>query len=210
MLMDDHVVVREGLRALLEEHVDLRVVGERDSGDAAVEIAADLQPDIVLLDLKMPGTPAAAAIRRIREKIPDSRFIVFTSFADDKQLRGTLDAGATGFLLKDAMREELTGAVRAVARGESRLHIHGHQLDCLLQSTAPAIDSLTEREREREVLGLLGEGLPNNEIGKRLCLTEGTIKGYVSNILAKLELPDRTQAALYAARHGAIGPTDGP
>lgn len=199
MLVDDHAVVREGLRALLEEHIDLRVVGECCSGDAAVKMAIEARPDVVLIDLKMDGLPAASAIRTIREQLPETRFMVFTSYADDQRLKETLDAGATGFLLKDTLREELIGAVRAVARGETRLHIQQHQLDRLLEPVSPGLESMTVRERD--VLALLGEGLSNKEIGERLCLAEGTVKGYVSSILAKLNLPDRTRAALYASRH---------
>lgn len=198
LLVDDHAVVREGLRALLDEHVDLRVVGECANGDESVEMAVQVRPDVVLIDLKMDGMPAASAIRAIRKQLPNTRFMVFTSYADDQRLKDTLDAGATGFLLKDAVREELAGAVRAVARGETRLHIQQHQLDRLLHDSEPGMDAMTERERG--VLALLGEGLSNKEIGSRLCLAEGTVKGYVSNILAKLELPDRTRAALFAAR----------
>lgn len=199
MLVDDHAVVREGLRALLEEHIDLRVVGECCSGDAAVKMAIEARPDVVLIDLKMDGLPAASAIRTIREQLPETRVMVFTSYADDQRLKETLDAGATGFLLKDTLREELIGAVRAVARGETRLHIQQHQLDRLLEPVSPGLESMTVRERD--VLALLGEGLSNKEIGERLCLAEGTVKGYVSSILAKLNLPDRTRAALYASRH---------
>ena len=208
VLIDDHAVVREGVRALLEEESDLAVVGEFASGDEAVRAAAALAPDVAITDLKMPGMSAVDTIRGLRAVLPDLNVLVFTSFAEDRQVRATLDAGAIGYVLKDARREELVRAVRGVAEGQPCLDpVAQKQLVALMRQPATPEPILTARELS--VLRLLAEGLSNKQIGRRLDLTEGTVKGYVSQILSKLHLTDRTQAALYAVRHGLIDGQDG-
>ncbi|HXD83864.1 MAG TPA: response regulator transcription factor [Rudaea sp.] len=203
ILIDDHAVVREGVRAVLETHQDLRVVGEFGSGSEALVSAAALAPDVALVDLKMPGLSAPQTITALRERVPGIRILVFTSFGEDALIRATLDAGAIGYLLKDALQHDLVAAIRSVAAGETFLAPAAQrQLMELLRKPQAARDALTARETD--VLKLIAEGLSNKQIGKRLNLTEGTVKGYVSQILAKLRLEDRTQIALYAVRHGLV------
>lgn len=201
ILVDDHAIVREGVRAIVDLHDDLRVVGEFASGDDAVGAAPELVPHLALVDLKMPGMSAVDTIRRLHEQVPGIRVLVFTSFGEDSLIRATLDAGASGFLIKDALKDDLVRAIRSVAAGQPYLAPAAQrQLMELLRKPVESRDELTARETE--VLRLIAEGLSNKQIGRRLNLTEGTIKGYVSQVLAKLRLDDRTQAALYAVRHG--------
>jgi DNA-binding NarL/FixJ family response regulator len=201
ILVDDHAIVREGVRAIVDLHDDLRVVGEFASGDDAVAAAPELVPHLALVDLKMPGMSAVDTIRRLHEQVPGIRVLVFTSFGEDSLIRATLDAGASGFLIKDALKDDLVRAIRSVAAGQPYLAPAAQrQLMELLRKPVESRDELTARETE--VLRLIAEGLSNKQIGRRLNLTEGTIKGYVSQVLAKLRLDDRTQAALYAVRHG--------
>lgn len=204
LLVDDHAVVREGLRALLEDSPDLRVIGEAASGDEALRRAPALAPDVIMIDLVMPGLSAPETIRALKLALPACNIVVFTSFAEDEMLRETLQAGAIGYLLKDASRQELVSAVRAVAQGQPWLHESmQRQLVDLLRRPAPADPFAVLTPRERSVLALVGEGLSNRAIAARLELTEGTVKGYVSNLLGKLGLADRTQAALMVARRPA-------
>jgi DNA-binding NarL/FixJ family response regulator len=201
ILIDDHAVVREGVRAVLETHDDLAVVGEFGSGNEALAAAAGLAPDLALVDLKMPGLSAPETIAGLRQRLPGIRILVFTSFGEDALIRATLDAGATGYLLKDAMQNDLVSAIRAVAAGESYLAPAAQrQLMELLRKPQTTVDALTARETD--VLQLIARGMSNKQIGQQLNLTEGTVKGYVSQILAKLHLADRTQVALYAIREG--------
>jgi two-component system, NarL family, response regulator DevR len=201
ILVDDHAIVREGVRAIIETHDDLQVVGEFACGDDALRAAARLKPDLALVDLKMPGLSAVETIRGLHGNVPGIRVLVFTSFGEDMLIRATLDAGATGFLIKDALKDDLVRAIRSVAAGEVFLAPEAQrQLMELVRRPAGPRDELTHRETD--VLSLIAEGLSNKQIGRRLNLTEGTVKGYVSQILAKLHLDDRTQAALYAVRHG--------
>jgi DNA-binding NarL/FixJ family response regulator len=201
ILIDDHAVVREGVRAVLETDTDFSVVGEFGSGNEALASVAALAPDVALVDLKMPGLSAPETIAALRERITGVRVLVFTSFGEDALIRATLDAGATGYLLKDALQHDLVAAIRSVAAGETYLAPAAQrQLMELLRKPQTSRDALTARETD--VLKLIAEGMSNKQIGKRLSLTEGTVKGYVSQILAKLRLEDRTQIALYAVRHG--------
>ena len=202
MLVDDHAVVREGLRAVLEDGSGLSVVAEAGSGDEALRIIESAAPDVVLIDLMMPGMPAAESIRRIKLLVPTCQIIVFTSFAEDQLLRETLQAGAIGYLLKDASKHDLLSAVRAVALGQPWLHESmQRQLLELMRKPAPVDPFSALTPRELSVLGLIGEGLSNRRIAQRLSLTEGTVKGYVSAVLEKLQLDDRTQAALFFNKH---------
>jgi DNA-binding NarL/FixJ family response regulator len=203
LLVDDHAIVREGLRALLEEDTRVSIVGEASNGDEATEMASRLTPDLVLMDLKMPGLPAPDAIRVIRARHPATQVLVLTSYVDDEQVQAVLGAGALGYVLKDVAKAELLQAMNTVSRGEPWLHAEAQRL-IVNRIRRPAqldpMELLTERERS--VLKLIAQGKSNREISKSLSLTEGTVKGYVSNILAKLKLEDRTQAALLAVRHG--------
>jgi len=208
ILVDDHAVVREGVRAILELYDDIRIVGEFANGAEALASAAQLAPDVALVDLKMPGISAVETIRGLRERVPDIRIMVFTSFGEDTQIRATLDAGATGFLIKDALHEDLIRALRSIAAGQPYLAPAAQrQLMELLRKPADAHESLTTRETD--VVRLVAEGMSNKQIARRLNLTEGTVKGYVSQILAKLRLQDRTQIALYAVRQGLAGDVPG-
>lgn len=203
ILVDDHAVVREGVRALIEEDAGFEVVGEFADGASALSAVRALQPDLAVVDLRMPGLSAADTIRGLREAMPGLNVLVFTSFGEDPQIRATLDAGAIGFLLKDAAGDDLVRALRYVARGEPWLHPSAQrQLVEMLRREPSPLDRLTVRERS--VLALLAQGMSNKAIARELHLTEGTIKGYVSQILDKLGVKDRTQAALAAIKHGLM------
>jgi len=203
ILVDDHAIVREGVRAVLDEHADFRVVGEYANGADAIAAVGALAPDVALVDLKMPGLTAPQTISGLIERVPCLRVLVFTSFGEDALIRATLDAGAIGFLLKDALQHDLVSAIRSVASGDAFLAPAAQrQLMELLRKPQAARDTLTAREHD--VLKLVAEGLSNKQIANRLHLTEGTVKGYVSQILAKLRLEDRTQIALYAVRTGMV------
>ena len=203
LLVDDHAIVREGVRAVLDEHADFRVVGEYANGADAIAAVGALAPDVALVDLKMPGLTAPQTISGLIERVPCLRVLVFTSFGEDALIRATLDAGAIGFLLKDALQHDLVNAIRSVASGDAFLAPAAQrQLMELLRKPQAARDTLTAREHD--VLKLVAEGLSNKQIANRLHLTEGTVKGYVSQILAKLRLEDRTQIALYAVRTGMV------
>jgi DNA-binding NarL/FixJ family response regulator len=204
ILIDDHAVVREGVRAVLDQHDDIAVVGEFGSGDDALAGAAALAPDVALLDLRMPGTDAVGVLVGLQQRVPGLRVLVFTSFGEDRMIRATLDAGAIGFLLKDALQEDLVRAIRSVASGEPYLAPAAQrQLMELLRKPRDGRDQLTARELD--VLRLIAEGLSNKRIARTLQLTEGTVKSYVSQILSKLQLSDRTQIALFAVRNGLAG-----
>jgi len=199
LLVDDHAVVREGIRAVLEDFDEIHVVGEASDGDAALAMLARTQPDLLLSDLKMPGLPAPDLVRRALAAQPTLRVLMFTSFAEHAQVKAMLDAGAHGYLLKDAAREDIRRAINTVAQGQSYLH---PLADAALRGRVghQGLERLTERERD--VLLLVAEGKSNKEVGRKLNLTEGTVKGYVSAIFEKLGVNDRTQAALIAHRAG--------
>ncbi|MEP6633142.1 MAG: response regulator transcription factor [Luteimonas sp.] len=203
LLVDDHAVVREGIRSLLGPCADIVVVGDVGDGESALLEIESLKPDVVLLDMKMAGMGGVETIVAMKQRMPDIAVLVFTSFAEDSQVRDAINAGALGYLLKGALREELIGAVRAVANGEAWLHPRAQRqiLDWLRRPSSP-IERLTSRERE--VLMLLAQGLSNKAIARRMTLSETTIKGYVSRLLDKLEVNDRTQAALLAHKVGLV------
>jgi len=205
LLVDDHAIVREGLRALLDDSDELSIVGEAADGDEAVQAALSLKPDVVLIDLKMPGLPAADAIGRIRSGLPTTQVLVLTSYAEEGQVQQVMGKGALGYVLKDVARAELMRAIRTVARGEPWLHAEAQRSLLAHLRKPPEADPLSDlTDREISVLKLIAQGRSNKQIGGTLHLTEGTIKGYVSSILSKLGLEDRTQAALFAVRHGLV------
>ncbi|HVG10441.1 MAG TPA: response regulator transcription factor [Thermoanaerobaculia bacterium] len=204
LLVDDHVIVREGVRALLEDE-GFEVVGEAGSGDEAVERVRSLAPDVVLMDLVMPGLPATEAIRLIRESCPGTQVLVLTTFLDDRQVREAVEAGAIGYLLKDVLKGDLARAIRDARQGRPWLHPEAQRslMQRISSRPVPAPhESLTPRERS--VLELIGRGRSNKQIAAALHLSEGTVKGYTSVIFDKLAVADRTQAALYAVKHGLV------
>lgn len=201
LLVDDHAIVREGVRALCDDEPGLEVVGEAGDGHEALALLARTRVDVALVDLKMPGMSAAELVSRMRRQAPDCNIIIFTSYADDQALVEVTQAGAIGYLLKDVQRHDLLAAIRAVADGQPWLHHALHAQVVALLRRKPSADPYAELSpRERSVLRLLGEGMSNRQIGQTLQLTEGTVKGYVSNLLRKLDLTQRTQAALLVAR----------
>ncbi|GAA3497068.1 response regulator [Streptomyces albogriseolus] len=206
LLVDDHQVVRRGLRTFLEVQDDIEVVGEAADGAEGVALAGELQPDVVLMDIKMPGMDGVEALRRLRELDHRARVLVVTSFTEQRTVIPALRAGAAGYVYKDIDPDALAGAIRSVHAGHVLLQpeVAGALLSQEESgSGAGRAGSLTERERE--VLGLIADGRANREIARALVLSEKTVKTHVSNILMKLDLADRTQAALWAVRHGISG-----
>jgi NarL family two-component system response regulator LiaR len=215
LIVDDHAVVRGGIRSYLETQPDISIAGEAASGEEAVRLAADQVPDVVLMDLVMPGPSTGSgqamdgveATRRVRQVSPRSQVVVLTSYHDDVHIFPAIKAGALSYLLKDVGPEELAEAIRAAARGEAMLHPHVatrvmQELRGTRREVPNPFAELTDREFE--VLRLVAEGLSNAQIAERLVLSEKTVKGYVSNILSKLYLADRTQAAVFAWREGMM------
>jgi len=211
LLVDDHSVVRQGLRVFFDLQADIEVVGEASDGAMAVAAARRLHPDVVLMDLIMPGMDGLTAIAHIKSEEPEIEIVAVTSFIEEEKVTAALEAGATGFLLKDAEAEEVAAAVRAAYAGE--MHLDPAAARLLAQrirqkrTEKDLVEPLTERERD--VLRLLGRGMSNKEIAAALFITEGTARTYVSNILGKLGLASRTQAALYAVEHGLADPDAG-
>ena len=206
LLADDHAVVRQGLRTFLDLQDDIEVVAEADDGAAAADAAARTKPDVILLDLVMPGVDGVGALKRLREAGSRARVIVLTSFGDDDKLFAALRAGATGYLLKDVQPLDLVRAIRSAHEGNTPLSptIATRIVEEIRQGGgAPAdVDDLTPRERD--VLILIARGRSNKVIALELGVAEKTVKTHVSHILGKLGLTDRTQAALYAVRHGLV------
>ena len=200
VIADDHAVVRQGLRTFLDLQDDIEVVAEAGDGAEALAAAEEHAPDVVLIDLVMPNVDGIEAIRSLRERMPAVRAIVLSSFIDDEKLLPAVRAGAAGYLLKDVEPQQLVEAIRTVHAGGALLH--PKVASRLLEEMAT--DPLTPRERE--VLALIGRGMANKVIARELSLSEKTVKAHVSNILAKLGVTDRTQAALYAVRAGLVGP----
>jgi NarL family two-component system response regulator LiaR len=204
LIVDDHAIVRKGIRALLEQVGHIEVVGEASDGREAVAQAESLRPDVILMDLVMPEMDGIVAIRQITADQPGVRILVLTSFAGDDQVFPAIKAGALGYLLKNSDPEVLLAAIESVYRGEPSLSpaIAQKVLSELKQPSnrPPTPDPLTGREVE--VIGLVAKGMGNQEIAERLVVTEATVRAHVSNILSKLHLANRTQAALYALREG--------
>ncbi len=205
LIVDDHAIVRQGLRAIIRVTPDLDLVGEAESGQAAVELATTLHPDVVLMDLVMPELDGVTAIGLIKRARPEVRIIALTTFAEAELVLGAVQAGADGYLLKDVDVQELARAIRTVHGGQPYLHPEATRQ--LLQATArpdPSPERLTNREQE--VLAHLARGLTNRQIADALTISEKTVSVHISNVLSKLGLASRTQAALYAARIGLIPP----
>jgi len=204
LIADDHAIVREGQRALIETEPGMELVGEAADGVEAVHMARTLQPDVILLDLLMPRKGGVEAIQEIRAENAEARILVLTSFAEDDKVYSAIKAGALGYLLKDASPQELLAAIRQVNQGEPSMPpAIAHKLMLELQRSSDL--PLTEEpltEREVEVLQLVAQGLPNREIAETLVISERTVRTHVSNILTKLHLANRTQAAIYALREG--------
>jgi len=205
VLVDDQHLIRQGLKTLLELEPDLNIVGEAANGREAVEFVEKLQPDVVLMDIRMPVMDGVAATREIKSKSAQTKILVLTTFDDDEYIKAALQNGAMGYLLKDTPSEELAVAIRAVYRGYTQLG-PGIVKKLLTQfppvtatqpNSPPAnLDELTKREKE--VLRLIATGANNREIAQKLYISEGTVKNHVTNILNRLELRDRTQAAIFA------------
>jgi DNA-binding NarL/FixJ family response regulator len=207
LIVDDHSVVREGLRAFLELQDGLDVVGEAVDGEEAIEAATRLRPNVILMDLVMPQLGGVAAMRRLREQLPEARILVLTSFLDDDKLLPALRAGAAGYLLKNAEPHEIARAVRAAHAGEALLDpvVAARLVETLAADDGQEpLDRLTPRERE--VLVLIGRGFSNKRIAGELELSEKTVKTHVGHVLAKLGVTDRTQAAVVAVRAGIVSP----
>lgn len=211
VIADDQALFREGLRTLLLTRADVEVVGEAGNGDEAVRLVEKLQPAVVLMDLRMPGVDGIQATAHIRERWPAIPVLVLTTFDDDANLFGALRAGAAGYLLKDVSCDTLMAAIHAAAKGESFLQstVTGRVVAAfarLMESGGPRAEALVLplSPREREILVLLGTALSNKEIAERLNLAEGTVKNHVTNVLTKLDVRDRTQAAVRARQLGLV------
>jgi DNA-binding NarL/FixJ family response regulator len=203
LIVDDHQIVREGLSTLLSDEPDITVLAEAENGARGVALAATLSPDVILMDLVMPEMDGIEATRRLHEQNANAHVVVLTSYVDDERVGEAIRAGAIGYLLKDVIKDDLLDAIRKAAAGAPTLHPEA-QKHLMQQVAAPrtasALETLTERECD--VLRCIARGESNKEIARRFKLTEGTVKGYVSAVLAKLNVADRTQAALYAVKHG--------
>ena len=215
LIVDDHQVVRQGLRTFLELQPDIVVVGEAGDGQAAVEMTRQLRPDVVLMDLVMPRLDGIAATRQVKALGVGAKVIALTSFTEDDKVFPAIQAGASSYLLKDVSPDDLVEAIRAAHRGEARLHPNiARKLMEQVQSSTPfgqqqagaARHSLPEEltERELDVVRLVAQGRSNHEIAQALVISEKTVKTHISNILGKLQLEDRTQLAIYAIKHGLV------
>lgn len=206
LICDDQHVVAEGLQAILSTVAHIEVVGQAHDGAAAIDQVASTMPDVVLMDIKMPRVNGVQATREIRKRFPAVRVLILTTFDADEWVFEAIRAGACGYLLKDSPREALVAAIEGTAAGKTHVDpaVAGRLFDQVAQTSqtlsSPLLESLTERERQ--VLTLLGRGLNNATIATQLHMAEGTVRNNVSNILSKLNLADRTQAALFALRHG--------
>ena len=207
LIVDDHEVVRQGLRAYLDAQPDFVVVGEASSGEDAVQLAMEYLPDVVLMDLVMSGMGGVQATRRVKDVTPRSQIVVLTSYHQDEFIYPALQAGAISYVLKDVVMEDLADAIRKAAQGEAVLHPKVaerviHEITGAIEGVFNPYTELTNREME--ILRLIARGLSNSEIADSLVISENTVKGHVSNILSKLHLADRTQAAVFAWEQGLI------
>lgn len=202
LIVDDHAVVRQGLKMFLSLDSELEIVGEAVDGKQAVALARQLQPDVVLMDLLMPVMDGVTAIGILRREVPEAEVVALTSVLEDNAVIGAIRAGAIGYLLKDTEADELIRAIKAAANGQVQLSPKAAAR--LMREVRTPESSETLTERETEVLRLLAKGLSNKEIAQALVIGEKTVKTHVSNILSKLNVSSRTQAALYAARVGLV------
>jgi NarL family two-component system response regulator LiaR len=211
LVADDHTLVRQGIQDFLALEPDLVVVGEADSGENAVRMAAELAPDVILMDLVMSGIGGVEATRRVKQVSPHSQIIILTSYHEDEYIFPALRVGALSYVLKDISPDELANTIRKAARGESVLHPRVatrvvQELRGTRQDTPNLFTELTERELD--VLRLIANGHSNAEIAQQLIISEKTVKGHVSNILSKLHMLDRTQAAIFAWQEGLVSRRD--
>ena len=208
LIVDDHQVVRQGLRTFLELQPDIVVLGEASDGQAAVEMVRRLQPDVVLMDLVMPRMDGISATRQIKSLESSVKVIALTSFTEDDQVFPAIQAGASSYLLKDVSPDDLVEAIQAAHRGEARLHpdIVRKLMEQVAQQAGPPPQALPRdlTGRELEVIRLVARGRSNHEIAQALVISEKTVKTHISNILGKLHLDDRTQLAIYAINHGLV------
>lgn len=207
LIVDDHEVVRQGLRAYLDAQPDFLVVGEASSGEEAVKMAMDLLPDVLLMDLVMSGMGGVQATRKVKNMTPRTQIVVLTSYHQDEFIFPALQAGAISYVLKDVAMDDLVDAIRKAAEGEAVLHPRVakrviHEINGAKRAVFNPFTDLTNREME--ILRLIARGLSNTEIAETLFISENTVKGHVSNILSKLHLADRTQAAVYAWEQGLV------
>ena len=204
VIADDHVLVRQGIRAFLETHPDLEIVGEAEDAASAAQLCESQKPDVALVDLVMPGG-GIEATRAIRTSSPQTQVVLLTSFEDVQQIVAAVQAGALSCMLKDVDADALADTLRKAARGEAMLHprVAGKLMDALRRGAEPGNELLqTLSQREREVLTLMADGFSNQQIAERLGIGEKTVKTHVSNVLGKLNVNDRTQAAVYAWKSG--------
>lgn len=206
LVADDHPLIIEGLRKVLSEHEDIEIVGHAITGEDAVRMSGELVPDVVLMDIRMPGLDGVEATRRILQQLPATKVIILTVYEDNDYLFNAIKAGAVDYKLKDASPEELVEAVRLVARGETPITPEmamrmKKEFDKIAQEASPYL-KLTPRERE--ILDLVAKGASNKEIAHQLCIEEKTVKNHMSNIFAKLHVNDRTQALIVAIRQGLV------
>jgi DNA-binding NarL/FixJ family response regulator len=206
VLVDDHAVVREGLARLVDGAADMEVVGTAADGSEVLDVVRRTRPDVVLMDLQMPGTDGVAATRAVVDAGPGPQVLVLTSFSDEERIVAALDAGAVGYLLKDAEADDVLDGIRAVSRGESPIHPRAAR--ALLGARRTGRDgsgddpAATLTPREREVLSLVAAGLANKQIARRLGISDRTVKAHLTSVFARLGVEDRTQAALWAQRRG--------
>lgn len=206
VIVDDHPVVREGISSMLKKEPDFRIVGEASNGLEAVEKARELAPDVVLMDLRMPELDGVEAMTRIKAENSDVKFIILTTFSDDEYIFRGIAAGARAYLLKDAPREELFKAIRAVSRGESLIQpvVASRVLDRLFELSKKTPASETLSDRETEVLQLMAKGVSNKDIADQLSITQSTVKTHITSIFQKLDVTTRTEAVTNALKKGII------
>ena len=207
LIVDDHEVVRQGVRAYLGAQAESEVLGEADSGEVAVALAEEHVPDVVLMDLIMPGMDGVEATRRVKNVSPRTQIVVLTSYHEDEHIFPALQAGAISYVLKDLGMEELAEAILKASQGEATLHprVASRVIRELRGSKSDEVNPYSElTNREMEVLKLIADGMSNSRIAEELVVSEYTVKGHVSNILSKLHLADRTQAAVYAWQKGVV------
>jgi DNA-binding NarL/FixJ family response regulator len=206
LIVDDHPVVREGIGAMLKREPDFKIVGEASNGVEAVEKARELSPDVMLMDLRMPEMDGVEAITRIKEEKPEIKFIILTTYSDDEYIFKGIAAGARAYLLKDAPRDELFKAIRAVYRGESLIQpvVASRVLDKLAELSKKNPSAETLSDREVEVLRLMAKGVSNSNIAEELSITQSTVKTHITSIFQKLNVTTRTEAVTTALRRGII------